>query len=164
MKKIILALLLGLVAFVGYRVLGPGDEAKIRKLFQQLASLSSIERPMSALELASRADQAAEHFTSQTEVALSLPTGFNHNVKGRSEIRASVAAMGTKLKPGSVEFVDLKIDLGSDRKTATAYSTVKVETSADGGWQEIIELRFELVKAEGRWQIERTETVETLER
>jgi hypothetical protein len=136
----------------------PSQEHLIRKRLAEVAQLASFSSRESPLVKLANAQQLANFCTSNAQISVDIP-GRMQTFDGREEI--SQAALGARAVVSSVqvEFVDVNVTFGPDKQSAIVQLTAKGKVQGD---QLVQELKFTFKKVEGKWLIERVETVKTL--
>jgi len=161
-KWVVRVVLLAILCAAGiwlWRVVFPSQEKLIRKQLDEVAQLASFvpnEAPLTRLE---NAGALAKHCAPDVEIAVDIPGRIQRTFTGREEIRDAALA-ARSFGPGfQVAFVDVTVTLGLDKQSAEAHLTARGNLQ---GEQVVQELKFFFKKIEGKWLIQKVETVKTL--
>ena len=164
MKRILqigLAIVLAGLAFWLWTVMFPSPEKVVRSRLNALAKAISFKSGASTIAKAYNAEKAAEFFTTDVDVEVSL-AGFEPiSLHGRDEILQIAMAARSRLTSLKVEFPDVNITFSADGQTAKVNLTGKATIP---GERDISaqEFNFQLKKVDGKWLIFHVETVRTL--
>jgi hypothetical protein len=157
-------LVLLLVAGAGYgiyRWLHPSDTVVIRQLLEKVATTASFAAEDSSIRRFASVGALADCFHADVQIMLeNLPAG-GRSVQGRDELRQIAAATRTQLPFLEVSFKNAVVEVDAEGRTAAAnvIAAGRAGRAEDTYYQE---LRFTLVKEEGRWWILRVEPVAAL--
>jgi hypothetical protein len=144
----------------GWRAWAPSPEKAIRQRLGELARTASFGPSGSALARMLNCDKLASFFADEAEVKVELGN-LVENLRGREKLRE--AAMSARAAVGSlkVDFQDMNIVLGADRKSAEVDLTALCKVPGEQDPQPY-ELKFLLKQIGGEWVIGRVETVKVL--
>ena len=121
-----------------------------------MASFSPRESPLAKL---ANAQELANFCAPNAEVAVDIPGHLQQAFHGRDEIREAALGARAVVSGFQVEFVDVNVVLAPDSQSAVVQLTAKGKMQ---GEQIVQELKFLFKKIEGKWLIQRVETVKTL--
>lgn len=142
-------------------VLFPSPEAVIRNQLVKLARDVSFSPDENNLVKLAGAQRVADFFSTNGEVNLDAPGHEEHNFMGRDQIAQAVLVSRSTVSGLTVKFPDVNVTLAPDKQSATA--DVTVEASVPGEKDLIVqEMKFTFEKSEGKWLIQKVETVRTL--
>ncbi len=165
MVKLLLRLVaLGLVVtvcFMAYRHFFPSETQRIRRVLAEVAQAASVPDNPTVLGNLVAAQELAGHFCADAEVIVNAPEVGRRSLVGRDEIQQAVLAVRSNVKALKIEFLDVNIELDSQKQSATAELTAKATAKAERDFG-IQELKVQFKKTEGNWCITRIETVKTL--
>lgn len=158
-----LAALLGvlLIAFFTWKVFFPGDEAKIRKVLDTVARAASVTPNEGSLGRLTKAAELAALCTANVEIRVDA-LGMRGGLDGRDEVRSAAMNLGNSFGTYRIITGEVRIrDLSADQARVTLTARFEGSVPADISAQEF-ELRFK--KVEGRWLIQRVQTLQALRR
>jgi len=157
------AVILIAVAAWLWSVFFPGPERVIRKRLAELASAISIRGQESPLAVVANASKVGDFFTKDIEIRVDVPGASTQVINGKDELLE--IAKGVRFTRGGLEvqFLDINLNIASDKKSAEANLTLRAKTATDRD-QFVQEIKLLLNKSEGNWRIQRVETVKTLSR
>lgn len=162
LKQIVLLAAAAAVGFWLWTIFFPNDERLVRKHLAdtaQAASLSGSEGPLSQL---GKITELSGCFTPEVELDFDVPRQGRFTLNGRDEIIAFAGARardsGGTIK---VDFLDVTVQVGQDRQSATAVLTARAQVPRERDFF-VQEMKFSLKKIKRRWYINRVETVKTL--
>ena len=159
--RVVALLVIGWLLLLGYGHFFPSQEARIRRMFAELARVVSVAPNSSPLANLAAGNELAGFFTKDVEINVDLPGAGRHTFTGREEfIQAAVAARSNS-RSVKVEFLDLNVKLGPDQRTAAIELTAKITQTGERDFN-VQELKFQLRKVDGEWRIARGDTVRTL--
>ena len=142
-------------------VLFPGPEKVIRQRLAEMAHSASFNANENPLVALGDAQKLAGFCSPALHVKLAAPVNIEHAFDSRQEIvqfvLAARAAFGGALK---VEFVDVLVTLASDKLSAAADLTARMQSSSPSDLN-LQEIKFTLKKIDGQWIIMNAETVRT---
>jgi hypothetical protein len=143
-----------------WTALFPSPEAAIRSRLNALAKAVSFDSGSGMLAQAYNAQKAAAFFTTDVEIEVNVGGYEPLELHGRDELQL---AMGGRARLSSlkVEFLDMNVNIAPGGETAKVNLTGKATVP---GQHDIAaqEFNFMLKKVDGKWLINRVETVKTL--
>jgi hypothetical protein len=154
-------ILLGVAGFLGWRHFFPDPQTVIRQRLRDLAQAASFTPKESSLAKLSNTQRLMSFCTTDVEISIDSPNRGRQTMAGREELLQAALAVRNFLSSLTVEFVDINVTLGSDRKSAIAELTAKGKLPADNDMF-VQELKFTLKKLDGDWLIRKIDTVKTL--
>lgn len=155
---LVCAVLGGLGALL-YRKLFPSDETLVRRLLDVVAAAASVtpdEKPITRL---GKAAQLAGQFADTVVLNIDLAGLQGRTIQGRDELIQLVAGARANLTETTVEFLDANVTVEGDRAQVHTTAFARISGQSDPTVQE---LKMGLAKTDGRWRIDRVETVRTL--
>lgn len=157
----LIALLL-IVAGLAYWLWPASPESIIKKNLGEVAKLASFGPNEAPLAKLSNSQKLTLHFANELEILIDVP-GRAHQQVFHTHDELLQTAMGARSALGSLEvqFPDINVTVGPDRATAVADATAKIFIAGDKDFI-IQEIKISLKKIEGKWLINRLETVKTL--
>ena len=145
----------------GWGVLFPSPEKIIRSHLNELAKTISFESGEGNIGKMWHLKSLPDFFTVNVIVNTEVPGYPPHVFNGRDEIMQAAMAARSRLEGLKVEFLDVNVQLGPDKQTAMADLTGKATASGQNDfWAQ--EFRFSFKLVDGKWLIDRVETVKTL--
>jgi hypothetical protein len=160
-RIIVLAALIALGIW-GWRVFFPGPESVIKSRLTSLAKTLSFDGTDGNISKVYKADQVGGYFTDDVEVTIDV-RGYSgsRSIDGKTEIKQALLYAQANLTGLKVQFLDINVTLGPDKKTAVANLTAQADISGEPDFH-LMELNLTLKEVEGKWLITRIETVKTL--
>lgn len=156
-RIIFLAVIVGAAVWL-WMILFPSPEKVIRHRLAEVANDVSFHANENPLIIANDAEKLADCFSTNVEVNLNVPGRVEHTFNSREEILQAAAAAHSAVSSLNVEFLDVAVIVGADKKSATASATVKVKSSRDS--DEIVQpMKFTFQKIGRDWFISRVETL-----
>jgi hypothetical protein len=160
--KIVLRLIL-LAALIAAGVwlwtfLFPSPDKIVHKRLAQVAAEASFNSGENPLVIAARSENLASRFSTNVEVNLNAPGFERLEFSGRAEITQAAAGARMHLSGLKVEFPDVSVSVGPDKKSAVADVAVKVQAAGEKDFI-VQEVRFNFQKIGGDWLITRVESV-----
>ena len=158
-RLLLLAVVAGLLVW-GWRVFFPGPERVIGKRLteiRELVSFGSNEGPLAKL---GNTEKLLGKFAPDTEVVVDW-ANRQQTLQGTEELRQTIMAARSALTSLRVEFIDVVVKVGADKRLATADLTARAEISGERD-PYIQEMLFSFKKVEGDWLVTRVEPVKTL--
>jgi hypothetical protein len=154
------AALIGLGIWL-WTVLFPSPETAIRSRLNALAKALSFKSSGGLLSQVYDAQKAAEFFTTNVDVEVSIAGYEPISLHGRDEVLQIAAGARSHLTSLKIEFPDMNISIDPDGQSAKVNLTGKgiVPGERDISAQEF---NFLLKKVDGKWLIYEVETVKTL--
>jgi hypothetical protein len=165
MKKFVqIALIVALLGlgFWGWRVFFPGPEKAIRSRLAKLAETMSFEPADGTLPKGLRAQRVPDFFTPDATLIVKVRNFGERTLSGRAEIQETAMGIMQTMRGLQIEFRDPVVTLGPDRQTGTVNLTGKATVAGERDYY-VQEFIFQMKKVDGKWLIDRVETVETLE-
>jgi hypothetical protein len=164
MKRVVQILSIAIVIALGFwlwTVMSPSPERAIRSRLNALAKTISFSSGTGEIAKAYNAQKAADFFTMDVEVEVNLSGYEAISLHGRDEVMNIAMAGRSRLTSLKVEFLDMNVSLGADGQSAKVNLTGKADIP---GERDISaqEFNFMLKKVDGKWLINRVETVRTL--
>lgn len=165
MKKALQICLLLLVAaaivvFL-YQRYFPNEEKRILKMLARLAETASVSENAGTIATLAATDRLRNFFTSDVEVTVEIPGEGSYTASGRQEILSAAMTARNAYHDLKIQFVDIFPALSSDKQTATASLTARVNLRGDKDFV-VQELKIQLRKEDDEWRISKVETVRTL--
>lgn len=159
MKRWIAGALLGVIGAGMVWRFWPGDERFIRSHLDGLARAVSIAPGQSQLARMAGAGRVAEFFT--PDVVFQIE-GVDLAIDDRNGLREAVLASRTRFQLIELRLVDVHVRFPDGRDQAIAYASAVAHL--DGQTNVFARpLKFGLRKADGRWAINRVETIAGVE-
>ena len=146
-----------------WTVLFPSPDRIIRKNLTELAKSVSFGRNESPVAILANASRVAGFFTADVEIRVDVPGGSAQVINGRQELFQITQRVRSLSGGLQVQLLDINLAVAADKKSAEANLTLRGKVA---GERDMIvqELKLLLNKLEGRWKIQRVETVKTLSR
>ncbi len=144
-----------------WAALFPSPEKVIRKRLVQLARTASSSSGEGDLARLAAARSVAEFFSTNVELAVELPELGQHSSLDREEITQAALLARSRAGGVQVKFPDINITVAPDKQSAVADLTVEANVSDEHN-PFVQQMKFALLKIDGRWLITRVETVRTL--
>ena len=161
-KPIVLLAVLAALGVWLWTVLFPSPEKIIRKQLLSLARDVSFSQSENDLAKIARAQNIPNFFASNVVVNVTVPNHEQKSIIGRDEILQ--AALATRQTSGiDLKFPDINVEVAPDKNSATA--DVTVDANVSGEHDAILqEVKFTFEKVDGKWLIDKVETVRVLSR
>ncbi len=159
--KLLLVLALGGAAFAALRGCLPSDQKRILRLLTSLAEdVSAPAQGRTFADLAA-ANRVADHFAPGFQIQVAVPGAPDIAISDRAELIQTIAAAKGPTRQVKVRFLDPQtVELGP--ASAVIEATAQAQVSGDPELH-VIEIRFALVKWDGRWRVRQVENVPTFE-
>jgi hypothetical protein len=157
-------ILLAAVVFVAiwlWRHFFPGPEQAIRKNLAELAQAACVTPNEAPVTKLSNTLKIASLFAEDAELTLDVPGQLKQTISGRENIRTAVAGARSMVTSLKVEFLDVDVNLSSDKRSAAVRLTAKGDIPGETTPQ-VQELKADLKYIDGHWLIYHAETVKTL--
>jgi hypothetical protein len=161
--RIVLALALLGAGYWAWTVFFPSPETVIRARLHELAKVASISANEAPLAQLSNAQLLTTFFTADVEITVNVPGQSMQTFQGRDQIMMAASAARSRFGALKVEFLDITIALAPDKESASVELTGKAQVPGERDFF-VQELKFLLRKVDGKWLINRVETVRTLSR
>jgi hypothetical protein len=159
--RLLLLAVLAAAGFWGWHVLFPRPEQVIRQRLAELARLASIAPNETPLARLLNSQKLGNYFTPDVEVTVDVPGESRQTFQGREDLLQAAAGARSTLHSLKVEFLDVSVALGADRRSAVAHFTVKADLPGEHVPQ-VQELKARFRKTDNGWLIDHAETVQTL--
>lgn len=156
---LVVAIVLAGLGFLLYRKLFPTDETLIRRMLDTVAATASVSPDEKPLTRLSRAAQLAAQFAGTVTMNVDISGLQGRTIQTHEELAQLIAGARANVSDAKVEFIDANITINNDH--AQVHTTAFIRISGQGD-PTVQELNMGLVKPDGRWRIERVETVRTL--
>ena len=160
-RRLIVALALFGAALAGLRAYAPSDERRIQRLLANLATEASRPAQGKALANLAAANRLADYFAPEFQINVTASGVPDLAINDRGELVQAIVA--ARARQGSVKValldprtIELRVGTAVVEATAKAQNTGEPEPL-------IAMLRFTLAKLEGRWRIQRIESVRPFE-
>jgi hypothetical protein len=144
-----------------WRLLFPSPEHVIRSTLDELARTVSVLPTEGVLARGYKLEKLPDFFTPDVIVHADLRGMESQSFNGRDELMAAGTPALQSLHGLKVEFLDINVTFGPDRKTAVANLTCKATVTNEHDFY-VQEFNFMLRKIGRRWLIYRIDTVKTL--
>jgi len=156
-------MVLALLALAGWlwTFLFPSAERVIRKRLAELSRSVSIRGKESPLAVMANASKVADFFTRDVEIRVEVPGSSSRSINGREELFQITQQVRLVMGGLEVQFLDINLSIAPDKRSAEANLTLRAKVAGDRD-QIVQELKLLLNKREGKWKIQRLETVKTL--
>lgn len=162
MKWVLRSLLIAAIAILGFwlwTVFFPNPEKAIRKQLDSLAQTASIKSDDGAIVRLAAAHKIPEYFSPDSRIILNIPQFRSQTLEGREDISEAAALIQSRLKSVKIEFLDLNVTVGLEKKTAQVELTAKITFPGDEDLT-AMELKLLLKQIDGQWLITRVENVQ----
>lgn len=160
-KLIILLAVLGGVAWFLWTKFFPSPDRVIRKRVGELARVASFGPGEGELAKMANAAEVAGFFTKDVEILVDVPGYQRQSFTGREHLFQAATAVRMRLQGLSVEFLDVNVTVGPDRKSARLNLTGKANIPGEKDFM-VQELEFHMVRDGRDWFIRRVATMRTL--
>jgi hypothetical protein len=147
--------------FWSWHWLFPGPERVIRKRLSELAAGASISPNEAPLVKLAKAQRVSTLFANDARVNVDVPGRAVQTFNGREEIQQAAIGARAILNTLKVEFVDINVAFGADRKSAAAHLTATATLPGEK-FPEVQEMEIGFTNIDREWLINRAETVRTL--
>ncbi len=140
----------------------PDEAALVRRTLTRLAETVSFPANESPFLRLANASKLRDFLEAEVEVQFEYERFGTRIVQGRAEVVQFATVARETLKQARFQLLDITVKLGADGAAATAYMTLLGDVS---GEKNAIsqELKVNLKKLEGKWQVARVETLRTLQ-
>lgn len=164
MKRVVQVLVLAGLVVLGcwlWTVMFPSPEAVIRNRMNALAKAMSFNASSGMLSQALHAQTAAEFFTTDVDIDVSVAGYDPLSLHGRDEVQQAAMLARSRLASLKIEFLDMNVTIDPGGQTSKVNLTGKADVP---GQRDVSaqEFNFLLKKVDGKWQIYKVETVKTL--
>jgi len=147
--------------FWSWHWLFPGPERVIRKQLSELAAAASITPNEAPLVKLAKAQQLCAFFANDATVTVDVPGRSVQTFNGREEIQQAAIGARAILNTLKVEFVDVNVAVGTDKKSAVAHLTATATLPGEKV-PEVQELEIGFTNIDREWRINHAQTVKTL--
>ena len=151
---VVAAVLLG----VGYRVLFPSDEQRIRQRLEEL--IAALNHPAEGLDAMTRAAQIGRAFTTDVEVQ----TREGMTIRGKDTLMAIATRLQPRTEGLNVEIRDVSVTKDDETHAHVELTATYIDPAGDGRAIDATEFTLQVVKPERDWLIARVAPVRVLER
>jgi hypothetical protein len=156
----------GLVVLVaalwwGVTLLFPPTEVVVRRRLQELAVVASYASNEAPLAQVANAQNLAAFFTPEVQISLEVPGNAVQTATERDDVFKAAMGARTMMNSLRIDFYDIVVMVENGNLGAVANLTAKIKVPTDRDYY-VQELRFHLRKVDGKWLIDRVETVKTL--
>lgn len=136
-------------------------ERQIQRLLDGLAEALSHDQPGEGLGAIAAVAGLQPYFAPDVVVQYGSPAPMT----GRESVLAAAARVRAAVPALRVRFVDVRIDVAPGASRATVDCTVSASLTDRAGQERVDarEVKLEVARREGRWVVERAETVTVLE-
>ncbi|HEU6448171.1 MAG TPA: hypothetical protein VFV23_07030 [Verrucomicrobiae bacterium] len=164
MKIAVRLILAGLTIALGiwlWFVVFPSPEKAVRKQLTKLATDVSFSADQNSLIKIANAESVSDFFTTNAEIIVNVPGYEEHRFSGRAEITQAALQSRQVLKSISLKFPDINVRVAPDKQSATADVTAELRINTKREHEPIIqELNISFEKMDGKWLIQKIETVQ----
>lgn len=146
----------------GWRVCFPSPEKVIRTRLSQLAAAASFGPQQGMMARAYQVQKIPGFFTPDAVINLEVRGYEAQTLSGQDELQSEALKL-TRLDGLKVEFLDVSVTFGADKRTAVANLALKATVA---GQRDFLAQEFDFMfkNVDGKWLIYRVETVQTLAR
>ena len=157
-------LLLGALGAAGYwawQLLFPSPEHVIRTRLAALAGAASISPNEGQLTKLAKVQKLVSFFSPDVHVTVDIPGRSLQTFDGPQEIQQAALGARAMLPTLTVEFLDIVVSLGPERRTAQAHLTATAKLPGEK-IPEVQELEIGFKQVGRDWLINRVDTIKTL--
>jgi hypothetical protein len=158
---VLVGILIAGLGFWGWRVFFPSPERAVRNRLLELARLATFGANEAPLARLANAQKLVNFFAEDADIRVDAGGGNMQTLKGRDEMFQTAVAVRNAAGAMTIEFFDLNVAIGPDRKSADVDLTARIRVPSDRDMI-VQELRVALKKRGREWFIKRVETVKTL--
>jgi hypothetical protein len=160
-RRLILAVVLLGAAMAGLRLCVPSDEQRVRRLLADLAKEASTPARGKTFAHLAAANRVADFFAPEFQINITASGVPDLAISDRGELVQTVLAAKARQESVSVEFLDPRmIELAA--RAAVVEATAKAQVASERE-PFVAMLRFALVKLDGRWRVQKIESLRTFE-
>ncbi len=153
-------IVLGLV-WLGWLRFFPNEEKRILKMLDSVARAASIPPNETPVQMGLAVDKLLGFATHDIEVDVEVPGEGRYTFSGREEVRDAAMLAHKNLGPLTVQFLDVTVRVGPERRAATVNLTVKA--TQPGSKEFLVQAAtLHLRQADRKWRISRAATVRAL--
>jgi hypothetical protein len=168
MKNLIIVLVVGFVAWVGYGMLKPEtEEDRINKQMMALAEAIEVDGNESLLDAASKVGDLKKFFVKELVIEIDVDRQFKRRITIRdwNELKQSLLLVPRqfnelKLRFEDVSISDIEAQTAVSRTTAVARFQMRTDPQR---YEEYIELELHWKKQDGLWLIEKIRSVAAIQ-
>lgn len=161
LSKIILLLVLVALGYWLWTILFPNPQQVISNHLNKLAHLASFSAGEGNISRVSKIQRMGGLFADDVEISIDIPGADIQTIKGREELMQDALAARRFANGLNAEFLDMNIELGSEKQSAIVDLTLKAKATGENDLI-VQELKFTMKKIKNDWLITRVETVKTL--
>ncbi|HZR17798.1 MAG TPA: hypothetical protein VFE51_10760 [Verrucomicrobiae bacterium] len=147
--------------FCSWHWLFPSPQQVIRKRLSQLAAAASIAPNEAPLVKLAKAQRLSTFFAMDARVNVDIPGRAVQGFNGRDEIQQAAIGARAILNTLKVEFVDVVVEVGPDKKSARAHLTATANLPGEK-IPEVQELEIGFTNIDREWLINQAQTIKTL--
>lgn len=141
----------------------PSEKTQVIRVLKRLAETLSVDSKTTVFAFANKIDNAIGFFTPQTVLQIKTSDGQTRTVTGRENLRSGLLAIkGMGSLEVKFDLQDTVVEIEADKTRATADTTATARGGNPEEFLEIIPLQFSLIKKDGKWLIEKVQTIDTL--
>jgi len=157
LKKIFLGALVCLAGWFVWEFF-PGDKRLILRRLDSLAALASVREDSPPLSRFATTERLRDFFDPAVVLHLNLEPYGEHFFSGRDELMDVLRAARTHLREANFHLFDITVEIGADRKTATAMMSASSNLNGEAN---AISQQVEMIlkKTDATWVIARVDTV-----
>lgn len=160
-RRLILLLVCVGISVAVLRACLPSDERRIQKRLAALAEEVATPAQGKALADLAAANRLADFFAPEFQIQVAVSGAPDLAIDNRGELVQTILAAKSRTRSLKVALLDPRmIELGAG--TAMVEATARAEV-ADEPEPLIAELRFSMLKVDGRWRVRKVENVKTFE-
>ena len=159
-QLVLLAIAVAL-GFLTWRILFPSPDQLIRKKLTELAQLASFSSNEAPLAKALNSQKMVSLCTPDVEISIDTAGRAPQTIRGQEDLGRAAMAARSAISGLNIEFLDVNISIGPDKRSATVDLTAKGRIAGDNDLL-VQELKFIFKKIGGSWLISRVETVKAL--
>ena len=165
MRSRVIVFAVGLVLLLGIWHRWPSDERRIRQLVGEIAGTFDGRTAAGALERAARLAPLARALAPDVVVDGIAPDGSPAEsvLAGREAVMGAVAGALRLVPDLHISVEDVLVTVAPQAPHATAVAGIVVSGGV-GGWRDVREVQFELVRHEEAWLVTRVSPVQALRR
>ncbi len=162
-RRSVAVLALLALSFWLWTILFPSPEKIIRRQLAGVAAAASFADNEGLVKQAARISELIGYFSVDAQITFDAPAHGQFILSGRSEIQELAVAARKAVRSLAVEFLDVDVTLAADKQSATVDLTATAKVPSERNHY-VQEMKFVLMKINGKWLIVRAETVKTLSR
>jgi len=162
-RRSVAVLALLALSFWLWTILFPSPEKIIRRQLAGVAAAASFADNEGLVKQAAKISELIGYFSVDAQITFDAPAHGQLILSGRSEIQELAVAARKTVRSLAVEFLDVDVTLAADKQSATVDLTATAKVPSERNHY-VQEMKFVLMKINGKWLIVRAETVKTLSR